>query len=69
MEYIKPKFYSIADAVKLFNGGLSRQWFWQQVKDGKIDAIYEGRKIFIDARWIEEQEREIDDQRQSRKTC
>ena len=67
MENIRPKFYSIADAVKLFNGGLSRQWFWEQVKDGKIDAIHTGRKIFIDARWIEEKEREINEQRE-RKT-
>ena len=69
MQNIQPKFYSIGDVVKIFNGGISRQWIWQQIKDGKIRASkFGGRKYYIDARWIEEKEREIDDQRQSRQT-
>ncbi len=55
--------YDIGDIVKLFHGGVSRQYIWKLCKNDEIPSIRLGTKYFVDAQWVEEKVKETEAKR------
>ena len=47
------KFYTVKEIIDIFGeGNISKAAIYNQIKEGKIPAVYIGTRTFIPAQWV-----------------